>query len=165
MTEQPDHTPDPARLDAFWAGYLATLPPGSIAPAERPPAWYFCDTQPCADELGALVVAGIKTATASLGWVYEVEPAPVPQAGDLSIIITWDGEPLCLIETTDVTTLPFKDVHERHAYEEGEGDRSLAYWRDVHWRFFGRECAEIGREPSEDMPVVCERFRVLYRPQ
>ena len=44
---------------------------------------------------------------------------------------------------------------------EGEGDGSLAYWRDAHWAFFSRECARIGRAPSEAMPVVCSVFEVL----
>ncbi|TFH31677.1 MAG: ASCH domain-containing protein, partial [Anaerolineales bacterium] len=54
------------------------------------------------------------------------------------------------------------EVDEEQAYLEGEGDRSLAYWRDVHWNFFSRECAQIGREPSEHMPVLCERFKLVF---
>jgi len=48
-----------------------------------------------------------------------------------------------------------------YAAVEGEGDGSLAFWRDGHWRFFTRECRRIGREPSADMPVVCARFELL----
>jgi uncharacterized protein YhfF len=50
------------------------------------------------------------------------------------------------------------------AYEEGEGDRSLAWWRDAHWRYFSRVCERIQRRPEEDMPLVCERFRVVFGP-
>ena len=148
-------------LLAFWEGYLATLPPGAPRPA-LPEAWYFCDSRACADELGALVVAGIKTATAGLFWSYEAEEEPLPQARQPSIVTDWEGRPLCVIETTEVQVLPFDEVGAQHAYEEGEGDRSLAYWREVHWRFFGRECAALGRTPSADMPVVCERFRLVH---
>jgi len=49
----------------------------------------------------------------------------------------------------------------RFAYEEGE--RSLAYWRDAHWRFFSRTLLNVGREPTMEMPLVYERFRVIYR--
>jgi len=38
----------------------------------------------------------------------------------------------------------------------------LAEWRDVHWAFFSRRCAELGRVASLDMPVVCERFERVY---
>ncbi len=58
---------------------------------------------------------------------------------------------------------PYDQVDAAFAYEEGEGDRSLAYWREAHRRFFTRTLAVIGREFDETMPLVCERFRVLYR--
>lgn len=45
---------------------------------------------------------------------------------------------------------------------EGEGDGSLSYWRDAHWRYFGRECHRIGKELSLQMLVVCEQFKVVY---
>ena len=47
--------------------------------------------------------------------------------------------------------------------DEGEGDRSLANWRAGHWNFFTGECEALGQQPREAMPVVCERFRVIYR--
>ncbi|MGB2897012.1 MAG: ASCH domain-containing protein [Anaerolineales bacterium] len=115
-----------------------------------------------ADNLGGLVKRGVKTATASLAWAYEAESESFPEAGDISIILDGRGEPICIIETTDVEVIAFNEVGEKHAHEEGEGDRSLEYWRAVHWEFFTDECKTIGREPAEDMPVVCERFRLIY---
>lgn len=44
----------------------------------------------------------------------------------------------------------------------GEGDGSLAYWREAHWAAFTRELEMAGRRPELDMPVVCERFDVVY---
>jgi uncharacterized protein YhfF len=58
--------------------------------------------------------------------------------------------------------VPFREVTATHAYAEGEGDRSLAYWRQAHWEFFSRTCAALGRAPDETMPVVCEEFRVVF---
>ena len=59
--------------------------------------------------------------------------------------------------------MPFDEVDEEHAYLEGEGDRSLEYWREVHERFF-TENATHDRGFAPDMPVVLERFRVVYQP-
>jgi uncharacterized protein YhfF len=115
-----------------------------------------------ADDLGGLVVRGVKTATCSLYWEYEAGLEVLPEAGGLSIILDGRGDPLCLIETTSVEIKPFNTVDAQFAYDEGEGDRSLEYWRQAHRRFFGRTCADFGRELSEDMPVVCERFKVLF---
>jgi len=61
-----------------------------------------------------------------------------------------------------VEVRPYDDVDERFAHEEGEGDRSLEYWRKAHWRFFSRTLPGIGKKPSLDMPLVCERFRVIH---
>ncbi|NEQ26775.1 MAG: ASCH domain-containing protein, partial [Microcoleus sp. SIO2G3] len=44
----------------------------------------------------------------------------------------------------------------------GEGDRSLEYWREAHWRYFSRVLPKIGKEPTIDMLLVCERFKVVY---
>jgi len=85
--------------------------------------------------------------------------------GDLSIITNWEGESLCIIETTEVEIKAFNEVDDTFAYDEGEGDRSLAYWREVHWDVSSRECATIKREPAETMPLLCERFRVIFLKQ
>lgn len=82
--------------------------------------------------------------------------------GDYSVVTTWEGEPVCVIETTEIQLKNYNEVGEKLAYDEGEGDRSLAYWRKVHWDCFTRECSLIGREPKESMPLVCERFILRY---
>ena len=57
-----------------------------------------------------------------------------------------------------------KDVYKRqHAYKEGEGDRSLAYWRDVHEDFFAEEFAETELEFNGQTSILCEEFKVVYR--
>ena len=88
----------------------------------------------------------------------------VPKAGDMSVVLDGAGDPLCIIQTTAVTILPYNEVPSEFAYDEGEGNRSLAYWRQAHWSYFGRRCADIGRKPTLTMPVICEHFRLVYRP-
>jgi uncharacterized protein YhfF len=151
-----------ADVEAFWQAYLASLPAGSEPPAEPDDVWYFADNEETADELAGLVMAGIKTATCSSLWVCEAENEAPPKVGDLSIVTNWAGDPLCIIETTEIQIRPFDEVDEQFAYEEGEGDRTLAYWRRVHVEFFTRELAEIGMKPTETMPLVCERFRKVF---
>lgn len=156
-----DESGNSPEVVAFWAAYLATLPE-----ADRPAtftAWSFGHTPAVADELGALVMAGRKTGTASLLQAYEVQHEPLPQVGDYSVILNGAGQPLCIIQTTHLEIRPFNAVTAEHAYAEGEDDRSLAAWREVHWRYFGRECAALGLECTETMPVLCERFRVVFR--
>lgn len=157
--DDPDYDPE---IDAFWERYLASLPPGSPVP-DSYSAWSFGDSPQMADDLGGLVYKGVKTATCGLHYEYQVEGEPLPQVGDLSIITNGAGSPMCIIETTEVRVQPFNTVDAQFAYDEGEGDRSYEYWREGHLRFFTRACAELGCEVTETMPVVCERFRVVYR--
>jgi uncharacterized protein YhfF len=111
----------------------------------------FGDSPQLADELLDLVMRGIKTATCST----EDEPN-TSTPGERWIVLDGRGEPRCVIESTEVTYRRFGQVDAAFAYEEGEGDRSLAYWRDAHRRYFGR----LGRF-SEDMMLMCERFRLV----
>jgi uncharacterized protein YhfF len=128
-------------------------------------AWHFCNDEQGANALYPLVLSGQKQATTACLWVFEAEGEPVPKPGDLSIILDWEGNARCIIETTEVDIVPYAEVTEEFAAIEGEGDGSLAYWRRVHIEFFREECESIGREFTEDMPAVCEQFRVAYRPE
>lgn len=146
--------------DHYWQAYQATLP--APTPDEPYRLEQFGDTPALADELGRLIVAGIKTATCSALWEWQAEGSPLPCIGLKSIVLAGDGTPLCIIETTEVSVQPFAAVDAQFAYDEGEDDRSLACWRQGHWQFFARVLPRIGREPTLEMPLVCERFRVIY---
>lgn len=151
------------RVEEFWRGRLDTLPPGSPVREEAYEAGTFGDTIKLADELAALISHGTKTATCSALWEYEAEGEPLPKAGEKFVVLGGDGEPLCVIETTEVEVRPYDEVDADFAFLEGEGDRSLEHWREAHWEFFSRTLAGIGKEPAMDMPLVCERFRVVYK--
>jgi uncharacterized protein YhfF len=153
---------DANALHTFWESYLATLPKDE-RDKKLPPAWAFGDSPEMADRLGVLVCDGVKTATASLLWEYEYDRQPVPQPGDLNIILDGARRPLCIIETVQVDIRPFDRVDEEFASREGEGDLSLDSWREAHWRFFSRACMAIHRVSTSKMPVVCETFQVVFR--
>jgi len=123
------------RVSRFWAVFVAAT--GGDGDHT---AWGFGSDPGMATELGLLVRDGPKRATASLRSAYE------------------DGEPLCVIRTTLVETRRFADVDEEFAWTEGEGDRSLAYWREAHIRFF----TASGTPPEDDTEVVLERFDLLW---
>jgi uncharacterized protein YhfF len=160
---------DEAEVERFWALARSqariTSMPGYFGPTTlevvTPPAWSFGATPEQADALLALVLEGTKTATASALWDFESDGEPLPEPGTLGIVLDGAGHPRALIETTDVAVVPFDEVDEEHAFHEGEGDRSLGHWREVHERFF-TDHAEHERGFAPDMPVVLERFRVLY---
>jgi uncharacterized protein YhfF len=150
-----------ATLEAFWQAYLDTLPAGA-AQGPMPEASAFGDNPTLADELLALVLSGTKTATCGALWEYEADDEPLTQVGELGIVLDGAGQHACIIEVVDVEIKPFHAVDDQFAFEEGEGDRSLAYWRKAHRRYFTRTLEAIGRTFDESMPLVCERFRLVY---
>ncbi len=128
-------------------------------------SYYFCDNKEDADELANLVVSGIKTANTSLYELYELEDEEesIPREGELSIITDFSGNALAVIENISVRIIPFNKVSEEFAYKEGEGDRTLSYWRKVHRDFFTKELEKYSKEFNEDMLVVLEEFKVVYK--
>jgi uncharacterized protein YhfF len=111
----------------------------------------FGDGPKLADELLDLVIKGIKTATCST----EDEPN-ISTPGERWVVLDGSGAPRCVIESLEVSYRRYNEVDAAFAYEEGEGDRSLAHWRDAHRRYFSR----MGKF-SEEMMLMCERFRLV----
>ena len=66
------------------------------------------------------------------------------------------------MKTTKVYVTAFDQVSQEHAYKEGEGDRSLEYWRKVHIDFLTRELAGINKAFTKKTQVVCEEFELVY---
>lgn len=160
-------------VDEFWQSFLDTL--SSAARRDRPDSpdrpdrpdrpddvFGFGDSPGMADELGHLVAAGEKTATASALWPIEHGVESMPTVGDLSVVLDGSGDPLCVIETVTVDVVPFDEVDEEFARAEGEGFVSVADWREAHWNYYSRTLRHLDLEPTQEMPVVCERFRVVY---
>jgi len=150
----------PKNVQSFWDAFQATV--DCDASDRFYEVFHFDDNEPSANELLALVLCGTKRATAGLLWAHQHENKPLPTVGELSVVTDWQGIPRCIIETTNVEIVSFDRVTDSFAAREGEGDKTLRYWREVHWRFFSRECQRIGREPDLQMPVVCEQFKVIY---
>lgn len=115
------------------------------------------------DTLASLVLEGKKTATASAYPLYEAEDEELPKVGEYSVILNSQSEAVCIIQLIDVYIVPFNEVSESQAYKEGEGDRSLRYWREVHEALFEVWMKEAGLKFDDTMPVVCEEFKVVYK--
>jgi uncharacterized protein YhfF len=132
-----------------------TLPPGRV----RVDA--YGDSPELSEALLTLIRSGQKRAGTGLLWAMAVDGDPLPAVGDIEIVVDHLNAPALITRVTRVSVVPYSEVTPAYAAIEGEGDGSLAYWRDAHWAFFSRECARIGRAPSEAMPVVCSVFEVL----
>ena len=121
----------------------------------------FGDSPELSEELLSLIRRGLKRGGASLAWVHEADAEPIPSVGEIEIVVNHLNAPSIVTRTTSVEIVPFNRVSAQFAACEGEGDRTLDYWRKEHWAFFSRECQRIGRRPRETKPVVCSSFEVL----
>lgn len=115
-----------------------------------------------ADLLADLVLKGEKTATASAYDLYAVDNDPLPQEGSFDVVLDSQDQAVCIVEVTRVSVQPFHQVSADHAFKEGEGDKSLAYWRQVHEEFFTDWLEEAGLAFTPDSKVVLEEFRKVY---
>ena len=148
-----------AAVERYWDEFCAAT---RLDPATPYQAWYFGDTPVLAHELVELVLHGPKRATAGLSEFNDQMPAVKPCAGGYSVLTEFDGTPRAVVRTTVLERRRFADVDAAFAWDEGEGDRTLADWKAGHHRFFTRELARFGRAFDEAMEVDLERFELLW---
>jgi uncharacterized protein YhfF len=152
-----DKTP---QTEAFWQDF--------VRHRGAPPADYqvvaFGDGPAMATELAALVVAGTKRATASLARDYGDGRSPLPAVGDLVVVVDGVGTPHCIWRTTEITIKPLGAVDDRFAWDEGEGERTRAWWLTAHRRYFARQAAREGFALDDAITTVFERFAVVWPP-
>ena len=132
---------------------------------EKHESWAFCGGGKEADELLSLVKEGKKRGTASSLIAYSVENEPVPKVGDKSIILDSKNRAHLIIVTRKVTVTPFLQVHPYHGYLEGEGDRTLKFWREVHEIFFKPDYEAAGKDFDPMGEAVLGEFDVIYPPE
>lgn len=112
------------------------------------PTWQFGIDN---DKLVELVLKGIKTATTCLNNTI------IPQVGERSILTFENEKKACIIETKKVIITKFKNITSEMAFLEGEGDRTLEYYKKTHIDYF----KSIEPNFSEETEVIFEIFEVI----
>jgi uncharacterized protein YhfF len=74
------------------------------------------------------------------------------------VMLDGAGRPRAVLETIELTQCRFNEVDERFPCDEGEGDRTLAFWRRAHREYFTRK-----DQLADGMLLCCERFRLVER--
>jgi len=145
------------QADDIWQSYCAVNKIVGPVPASD----WFGDTPEMADELLALVLGGTKRATCELLRMFETKD-DVPKLGDYWIITDGLKVPRCIIHTTHVEIRPVRSVDAKFAYDEGEGDRSLSYWKREHDAYFARAGQNAGFIYNDSMDAVFEHFKLVW---
>ena len=118
--------------------------------------WKFCSDN---EKLISLVLSGEKRATTSLYNEYIKNKEPLPKIGEKSIIQHDNNNDACLIEIEKVIITEFKNITEKLAFIEGEGDKSLEYYRNEHYKIFKK----IDSNFNDESKVVFEMFKVIEK--
>lgn len=153
-------TKDSASVIKLWDSYLRENPEIDLNTSYT--SWYFDDNEKSANELVELVLNGEKKGTSSLNKLYE-SGEEKPKVNDYSIITNFYGEAKCIIKTMEIKKLPFDEVTEEMAYLEGEGNKTLDYWKRVHRNCFNGYSSSVQKTFNDKDLVIYEYFEVVYK--
>jgi len=151
---------DNASARNIWGDYLDSHL--EYAFVHEPRVTHFCDNEKDANECLKLVISGKKRATTHSLLGLQFRKEPLPKIGDFTVLTDWNGKAKCIVRTVAVRIKPFFSIRESYAKIEGEGDKSLAYWKKTHWEYYTRELEPYGRVPRDSMIVVCEIFEKVF---
>jgi uncharacterized protein YhfF len=113
------------------------------------------------ESLLQLIAAGQKTGGFSRP--EELEAAGLtPHPGDYVILTDYDDRPRCLVQMQECRLLSFRDVGPEHTACESPAARDVDVWRGIHTRYWTPVLAAEGRVFTDDLPVLFQRFRLLY---
>jgi uncharacterized protein YhfF len=151
---------DNASARNMWGDYLDQHLEDAFVDA--PKTIHFCDNEKDANECLDLVMKNVKKATSPSLLGLQLRNERLPKIGEFLVITDWSGKAKCIIKTTAVKLKPYFSIDENYALKEGEGDKSLAYWKKTHWDYYTRELSEFNREPRESMIVICQEFEKVF---
>ena len=150
------------KADRYWNQFLQSLPPANSTPDSYLEFFYFGSEPEHGKPVGDLVLSGAKTAAGDILWRREAAGDPPLQVGRYSIFHDGFEKPMGIIETTSVEIVPFDEVDADFAQSCGEWGGTLENWRSEYWSWIETECIKLNRDPTPDIPMICERYRLAY---
>ena len=148
-----------AAVEAFVERARAALPEEKIT---RYKVRHYGNSRAIGDAIIPLVRDGEKTGTFSLAAEFDGKPDDAPSVGDYYVVTDFDGDPALLFRITEIEHVPFVGINATHVQVEGPAARTVEVWRKIHWDYWGSILRARGSEPSEDMPVIFQRFKLLF---
>jgi uncharacterized protein YhfF len=111
----------------------------------------FGDSPTLGDEIAELVLAGRKRATC-----WAISDGPITNVGKRMVT---ERASQGVLETVELVQWRFSEIDEAFAFDEGEGDRTLTYWRTALQSYFERH----GTFSPDMVLFFCERFWLVER--
>jgi len=152
----------PDHIETFWRDFTDSDSCPNNANELFQASYQIGSDESDANEGAKLILSGEKTATSILLWDLEVNNEPLPKVGDLCVIEDGGGKPVCVVQTTWIETIRFGDVDTDFARDYSETDGTLEDWHKIFDEYYSEECTAMNRELTDETPLVCERFQVIY---
>ena len=152
--------PAPKSVVELWEAFIEINP--NYKDKELGEWFNFCDNEKDAKECAQLTRDGIKQATSTSLWWFEKNNTDLPEVGNIYVVTDWYKIAKAIVEVVKVEQTPFNQITDEYAAIEGEGGKSLEYWKKVHWDYYSLEMEEFGEKPTEDMMIVCEQFKTIF---
>ena len=108
------------------------------------------------------IKAGEKVGTFSLPWVMTAENLPMSYKGLPIILLSFDGKPELVVQLTKVFETSFGEIDSGVTCIDGPPVRDPDVWIPLHQDYWNGMLAEYGKACSDDMPVLVEKFKLVY---
>jgi uncharacterized protein YhfF len=143
----------------FWARCKRALPREPLG--ERFTVRRMGNSPAMCETLLQLITSGQKTGGFSRP--EELEAAGLtPRSGDYVVLTDFAGAPRCLVQMEECVLLKFSEIGPEHTACESPAARDLDVWRGIHRGYWTPILEAEGRAFTDDLPVLFQRFRLLY---
>lgn len=119
------------------------------------------DNPALANESLALILAGLKRATACLLRDVEQGIEMMARVG-AHVVVDGQDRPRAIWRTRTVEVKPLNLVDDAFGWDEGEGERTREDWLAQHTMYFERRACAEGFAFDASMPAVFERFTLVW---
>ena len=138
-------------VEQFWNEYLKakSLPESTPFTGEIT----FGSDEHTSNELLALVLSGEKRATFTALASFQIDNESLPKKGANYVLTDFFGNPHGVIQTENITILPYNQITWEMAQKEGE-DETFESWRSNHDCFFEEDSDIMGYDFTDRKSVV-----------
>ncbi|HEA22378.1 hypothetical protein LCGC14_0736810 [marine sediment metagenome] len=148
-------------VSEMWKDYIESNPENKDE--DIPESDYFHNNREDANRLALLTLSGKKKASSGLYSLYKQYNVDLPKVGKKQIVTDFDGKAQAIIENTSVDTIPFNEVSKEYAeLDMGIEVEPLEKWKKEHWIFFESFLKENGEKPTQQMQIVCVKFKTIW---
>ena len=142
----------------MWKNYISQYPEEKKSNYS---AWHYGKDEKTANVWADRVKNGEITAVSYCMASFAHEHFQIPNAGEHSIILNWQNQPVCIIRTKGTSICAFHEVDDQMARKEGF--LGQIQWKAANRKIFSKICESLNQKFSEEQATLFEHFEVVYK--